>query len=72
MVGFTGNFLGLSETAYILSHALYEILSNTEAGKKAVNNILIWPQKDDFDSLDTMLGDPFWGWVGWRLADSAF
>ena len=66
-VGFLGYSVGLSEIHYVLAHSVYELLSNTETGMNFVNKIPLWPNKPEIDSMENIIADPFWGWVGWRL-----
>ena len=68
-VGMLGNAVGIREFHYVLTHSAYELLSNTETGMAIVNQIPLWPSKPDVDRMELMIADPFWGWVGWRLAD---
>ena len=69
-VGIFGYAIGISEFHYVLSHGAYELLSNTETGMAVVNKIPLWPSKPNIDSLENILADPFWGWVGWRVGKS--
>jgi hypothetical protein len=66
-VGIFGNVLGFSEFSYVITHATYEILSNTDSGMKFLNRIPFWPAKPAKDEAVNFLGDPFWGWVGFKL-----
>ena len=70
LVGAAGRTMGLSQTTYVLSHITYEILSNTQAGMKFLNSIPFWPPKHEIDELENVIADPFWGWVGWSLANN--
>ncbi len=67
-VGFLGFHTGISEKNYIITHTAYELLSNTSFGMEFVNGIPLWPKKENRDDAWNMIADPFWGWVGFRLA----
>lgn len=71
LVGAGGHLLGLSETAYVLTHISYEILSNTDKGMELLNRIPFWPPKREKDEVVNVLGDPFWGWIGWSIANNS-
>ena len=70
IVGALGRTMGLSQTTYVVSHITYEIISNTEGGMRFLNRIPFWPPKPNIDKFENVLGDPFWGWVGWSLTNN--
>lgn len=67
-VGACAHWVGVKEGVYVSMHVVYELLSNTETGMEVLREIPFWPPKEEKDEVLNMVGDPFWGWIGWRLA----
>ena len=56
----------LSIINWFIIHALYEYLENTEFGIWFINNLTVWPGgRKGKDSLINMIGDQFYGLLGW-------
>lgn len=68
-VGICGNLVGFSEFIYVLTHVSYEILSNTEGGMRFLSKLPFWPPKGKKDRAVNYIGDPLWGWVGFKIAE---
>jgi hypothetical protein len=68
--GVIANFWGISFEHWFLLHILFEIVENTEGGIYFIDNyIKIWPGgKEQADSLINMIGDQFFGVLGWVVA----
>ena len=71
LVGAGAHYVGLSHTTYLVTHISYEIFSNTEKGMKLVNRLPFWPPKKEKDEMVNFVGDPFWGWIGWTIANNS-
>ena len=71
LVGAGAHYVGLSHTTYLVTHISYEILSNTDKGMKLVNRLPFWPPKKEKDEMVNFVGDPFWGWIGWTIANNS-
>jgi hypothetical protein len=63
-------YWGMSLTAWIIIHIIYEYVENTQLGIKIINKITLWPGgKDKPDMLINRIGDIFYGLLGWAVAN---
>ena len=63
-------YWGMSLTAWIIIHIIFEYVENTQLGLKIINKITLWPGgKDKPDTLINRTGDIFYGLLGWAVAD---
>jgi hypothetical protein len=62
-------YWGISITAWIILHIIFEYAENTPIGIKIINNITLWPGgKDKPDTLLNRTGDIVYGVLGWMFA----
>lgn len=69
-VGVVVYFWGIGFWSWVIIHAVFEILENTETGIWFINHYLImWPGgKTHADTLLNQVGDVWSGSVGWLVA----
>jgi hypothetical protein len=65
--GIVSYYWGISLLNWFIIHLIYEILQNSYYGIWFVNNIItLWPGgKLDYDSYINIIGDQFYGILGW-------
>ena len=65
--GIIANYLGLSLLNWFILHLIYEILQNSYYGIWFINNVIVlWPGgKLNYDSYINIIGDQFYGILGW-------
>ncbi len=63
-------FLGISFQNMLILHTLFEILENTDTGRKFITNYLtFWPGgKSNADSLINSISDTIFVIIGWTVA----
>lgn len=69
-VGVICYFWGISFMKWMVIHALFELIENTQFSIYIINNyVKIWPGgKTQPDSIINSLGDISFGCIGWYLA----
>jgi len=54
---------------WFILHLVYEIITNTKFGIYIINNYSQWPGgKLNYDTYLNIIGDQFWGMMGWIFA----
>jgi electron transfer flavoprotein alpha/beta subunit len=68
--GIVAFFWGLTFSTWFVLHALFEIVENTDIGRKFINeHITMWPGgKPSADSSSNMIGDQASAMLGWWCA----
>ena len=63
-------YWGVSLTAWLVIHDLFEVVENTRVGMQVINNITFWPGgKPSSDSFENAIGDIIAGMIGWGVAN---
>lgn len=70
-VGIVAYFLGFKWYTFMLLHIIFEIVENTSAGVRFIDNYLswFWPGgKEKPDTSINSIGDTFFAMLGWLIA----
>lgn len=67
--GVVAYFVGVPLIAWIILHAIFEIVENSAFGMGLINKVSFWPGgKPQADALINSIGDEFFAVLGWIVA----
>ena len=68
-VGAVAYFWGIDLVQLLVTHTVFEVVENTDAGMSVINQIPMWPGgKHAKDSFINVVGDTIFAAAGWTAA----